>query len=154
MGGALGGWAQWVATGFGIGYAPAAPGTAGSVLGLLLYLLVLRRASPALYASVLLGILILGGYTAGRTEQALGKTDPRQVVIDEILGMLLTYFLLPVGLIGGALGFMFFRLFDILKPPPLRWLQKRPGGAGIMLDDIGAAVYAHLLTRWVLAWLR
>ena len=154
MGGALGEWAQWVATGFGVGYMPVAPGTAGSVLGLLLYLLVLRRASPALYASVLLGILILGGYTAGRTERALGKTDPRQVVIDEILGMLLTYFLLPVGLIGGALGFMFFRLFDILKPPPLRWLQKRPGGAGIMLDDIGAAVYAHLLTRWVLGWLR
>jgi phosphatidylglycerophosphatase A len=148
----LGGWTQWVATGFGVGYLPVAPGTAGSLLGLAFYLL-LRVFSPLVYGLVLLTVLLLGFYTAGRAEEAFQRIDPSQVVIDEIGGMLATYFLLPTGVLGVTLGFCFFRLFDVTKPPPIRWLQELPGGAGIMLDDLAAAGYAHLLTRWVLWWI-
>jgi len=146
-------WARWVAIGLGVGYVPIAPGTAGSLLGVLFYLVIFRRFSPWFYGLVLLGLLVLGWYTSGLAEQAFQRTDPHQIVIDEILGMLLTYFLLPMSLSGMIVGFVFFRLFDVSKPPPLRSIQRWPGGAGIMLDDVGAAFYAHFLTRWVLGWL-
>lgn len=151
VGGVLGGWTQWVSTGFGVGYLPVAPGTAGSLLGVGIYLL-LQPVSSLVYAMVLLVVLIVGTYAAGRAEQAFQQIDSSKIVIDEVLGMLVTYFLLPVGPLSVVLGFFFFRLFDIIKPPPIRWLQRWHGGLGIMMDDLAAAGCAHLFTRWILVW--
>jgi phosphatidylglycerophosphatase A len=128
-----------------------APGTVGSLLGVALYFL-LRNLSAWVYGSVLSAIFVLGLYCAGRVEKTSQAIDPPHIVIDEVLGMLLTYFFLPPGSLGVLLGFALFRLFDILKPPPARWLERRPGGWGVMLDDIAAAGYAHLATRWIVWW--
>lgn len=141
-----------VATGFGAGYAPAAPGTAGSLVGLVLVFFIHNR-SLILYAAVLLSVFALGVYAAGQVERATGEQDNRRIVIDEIAGMLVVGFLLPSGvgyLIG---GFVLFRALDVAKPFPADWIERElPGGWGIMLDDLVAGLYANLILQGVKAW--
>ena len=142
-------WIHWVATGFGAGYLPAAPGTAGSLLGLGLVFLIHNR-SVLFYSTIFLAVFALGVHASDRMERATGEKDCRRIVVDEIAGMLATGFLLPPG--AGYLfgGFILFRLLDILKPFPIRWLERElPGGWGIMLDDTMAAVYANLILQGV-----
>jgi phosphatidylglycerophosphatase A len=147
-------WFYWIATGFGIGRFPIAPGTAGSLAGLALVLL-LRPFSLHLYIGLFLLTVGLGVYCAGRTERALGVRDDPAIVIDEIAGMLLAVFLIPAGTGFLAGGFVLFRALDILKPFPARWVQERiAGGWGVMLDDLVAGAYANLILqaagRWIL----
>jgi phosphatidylglycerophosphatase A len=138
-----------VATGFGAGYVPAVPGTAGSLAGLLL-LFLLHNRSPLFYAAVSLAVLALGVYTAGRFERATGEKDSRRIVIDEIAGMLVVGFLLPPGPAFWIGGFILFRALDIWKPFPARWIERNiPGGWGIMLDDTVAGLYANLILQSV-----
>ncbi|MBI3810977.1 MAG: phosphatidylglycerophosphatase A [Nitrospirae bacterium] len=140
-----------MATGFGAGYAPAAPGTAGSLVGLILVFLIHNR--PLIfYTAVTLAIFALGVYTAGRVERDTGEKDSRRIVIDEIAGMLVVGFLLPSGAGYWIAGFILFRALDILKPFPARWAERTiVGGWGIMLDDTVAALYTNLILQCVKA---
>ncbi|MGH7905682.1 MAG: phosphatidylglycerophosphatase A family protein [Candidatus Binataceae bacterium] len=139
----------FLATGFYSGYAPRAPGTAGSVVGAIVWWVIfvpLLRASPAA-AVLLFAILFAAGCViSGQAEEILGQPDSPMIVIDEVLGMVATLFFHPMTwpfLIG---GFIAFRFFDILKPPPARQIDRyMKGGTAVMLDDLAAAIYASLV---------
>jgi phosphatidylglycerophosphatase A len=138
-----------VATALGVGRVPFAPGTFGSVVGLLLWF----AASGSLPAqAIVLGLVAVAGvWSAGVAEAHYHATDPGAVVIDEVLGMLLTLFLIPVGWLEAAGGFVLFRLFDIVKPYPANRVERLPGGLGIMGDDAVAGLYANIVLRVLLA---
>jgi phosphatidylglycerophosphatase A len=143
-----------VATGAGSGHAPVAPGTFGSAVGLLLYPL-LDALGPWLYLLATLGLLSLGVWAAEEAERVYARKDDGRIVVDEVVGQLLT--LAPLSLLGvpsgfGWLvtGFVVFRCLDIWKPGPARWAERCEGGAGVMLDDavaglLGAGVMAALV---------
>lgn len=142
------------ATGGYIGYIPAAPGTFGSIEGLVLGWLVfgpITQRSPAV-AIVLFGLLFAGGcWVAGRAERILVQHDSSHIVIDEILGMVAAMFLLPTRWPWMLAAFGLFRLFDILKPYPASLIDRHlGGGVGVMLDDMAAAIYANLILQ--VAW--
>jgi len=151
-----------VVTTFGVGYLPLAPGTWGSMVGVLIYLGVDRwytgiRSSgfgyfngpPQAHIFALLAVLLLIFFlvsilASGRAIKLLGNTDPSVAVVDEVLGQLITFTFVPFG-IGWPFilaGFLLFRLFDIWKPYPIDSLQVLPGGIGVCADDILAGVYA------------
>jgi phosphatidylglycerophosphatase A len=134
-----------VATVFGLGYAPVAPGTFGSAAGLLLWWLL--PASNAVQGGAILVLFVIGSWGGNIAEHHFGRTDPGQVVIDEVMGMLITLFLNPVGWLGAIAGFFLFRLFDVIKPYPANRLEQLHGGVGVMADDGMAAVYANLALR-------
>ena len=135
-----------VATGLGTGYAPVAPGTAGSAVGLLLFW-------PLSLAPVLLQLALtvlaagLGVLSAGRLAEHLGVKDPGRATVDEVVGMWVSLLFLPFSVATAVLAFVAFRAMDVLKPYPARDLEALPGGWGIMADDLMAAVYANLLVR-------
>jgi phosphatidylglycerophosphatase A len=142
--------AMAVATVAGLGYAPIAPGTFGSAAGLLLWWIVPPTWT---FQLVLIALTTLAGvWAATAAEEYLHTTDPGPVVIDEVMGLIVTLFLVPVGWKGAFLGFLLFRLFDIVKPFPARRLERLPGGLGIMADDFAAGVYANVALRACL-WL-
>jgi phosphatidylglycerophosphatase A len=138
-----------LATGCGVGYIPFAPGTFGSLLGLLLWWVV----GPSFLgqAAAVTVVFAAGTFSAGVAERHFRATDPHPVVIDEVLGMLVTLFANPVGWRGALAGFFVFRLFDVIKPYPANRLEKLHGGFGVMADDAMAAVYANLTLRAILA---
>jgi phosphatidylglycerophosphatase A len=139
-----------IATVFGIGYVPFAPGTFGSAAGLLLWMVL--PGSAIVQAAVIVALFVLGSIAGNVAERYYGRTDPRHVVIDEVMGMLITLFLNPVGLKGAFVGFLFFRATDVIKPYPANRLERLPGGVGVMADDAMAAVYANLALRAALAF--
>jgi phosphatidylglycerophosphatase A len=94
---------------------------------------------------------VVGTWAATEAERAFGRPDPGPVVVDEVLGMLVTLALIPVGLSGAVIGFLLFRVFDVIKPWPVNRLEQWPKGLGIMSDDLLAGVYANLVMR-ILAW--
>jgi phosphatidylglycerophosphatase A len=110
--------------------------------------LLLAALPLPVYGVILISFMVLGTWAAGQAEHLLGRKDPAPIVIDEIAGMLVTYFALPVAVWPVLLGFGFFRLFDVCKPLPQ--LERLPGGWGIMLDDLCAALVAQCLVRLVL----
>jgi phosphatidylglycerophosphatase A len=133
---------------FGLGLIPVAQGTFGALAGIPLAV-ALTHLSPLAGATILFFFILLGIWVAGRSAEALGNEDPAEVVIDETAGQLLTLFLLPATGFNLCLGFVLFRLFDILKPYPIRKLEKLGGGAGIVLDDLLAGVYGSVILRLV-----
>ena len=143
--------AIWIATAGGAGYFPIAPGTAGSLVGVAMVaglgLAPLHRgAAIALLAAAVLALFFLGVWAAGKAEVFLGRTDPGQVVIDEVVGQMVTFQLLPHATwpwLAG--GFLLFRALDIIKPFPARQAERIPRGWGIMLDDVIAGVYGLVL---------
>jgi len=140
-----------------VGYFPIAPGTAGSFAALALFALVRWVGSPVFELSAIVAVFAIGVWAASAAEVALGRKDPGIVVIDEVLGMLVTLALLPVSLAGIAVGFVLFRVFDVIKPYPANRLEQLHGGLGIMADDAMAGFYAYLVLRgcmWMMpAWL-
>jgi phosphatidylglycerophosphatase A len=138
-----------VATVFGLGYAPVAPGTVGSAAGLVVWWLL--PGSAVAQAAAIAVIFAAGSWGGNVAERHFGRTDPGQVVIDEVMGMLITLFLNPVGWIGALAGFFLFRVFDVIKPYPANRLEQLHGGVGVMADDAMAAVYANLVLRAALA---
>jgi phosphatidylglycerophosphatase A len=138
-----------VATALGVGYAPVAPGTFGSAVGLLLWWVLPR--SLLVQAAAIVVSLVAGSWSAGVAERHFGRSDPGQVVIDEVMGMLVTMFGVTAGWTGALAGFLLFRAADIVKPFPANRLERLPGGLGVMADDLMAAVYANLALRVVLA---
>jgi phosphatidylglycerophosphatase A len=139
-----------IATVCGVGYAPFAPGTCGSAAGLLVWWLL--PASPVVQGAAIVAIFIVGSWSGTVAERHFGRTDPGQVVIDEVMGMLITLFLNPVGWLGALAAFFLFRVFDVIKPYPANRFEQFHGGVGVMADDAMAAVYANLALRvclWV-----
>ena len=140
-----------------VGFFPFAPGTAGSLAGLALFAFIRWIGVPAIELGAIVAVFAIGIWAASGTEVALGRKDPGVVVIDEVLGMLITLALLPVSIPGVALGFLLFRVLDVVKPYPAAQLEHLHGGLGIMADDAVAGLYSHLLLRlcvWLVpAWL-
>ena len=138
-----------IATALGVGYAPLAPGTFGSAVGLLIWFAL--PSSPLVQAAVIVALFVMGSWSGSVAERHFGRTDPGHVVIDEVAGMLTTLFLVPVGWVGAIGAFFLFRISDIIKPYPANRLEALPGGIGIMADDVMAGVYANLALRLTLA---
>ena len=134
-----------IATTGGLGYAPIAPGTFGSLAGVLLWWLL--PATPLAQAVAIAVVFAIGTWSASVAERHFGRTDPGPVVIDEVLGMLVTFFMNPVTGSGAVLAFLLFRAADIVKPYPANRLERLHGGLGIMADDGMAGVYANLALR-------
>ena len=138
-----------LATGFGIGYSPVAPGTLGTLAAIPVYYFLSRIPSP-LYEVTLVGFLFLSVWVSGNAEIFFGKKDDQRVVIDEVMGFLITMLWVPKTVLFVTIGFFLFRFFDILKPFPIRRLEKGfKGGFGVVLDDIMAGVYANIVLRLV-----
>jgi phosphatidylglycerophosphatase A len=142
-----------LATFFGLGFVPKAPGTVSSAAALLIYRLALHRLPWPWYLILLCGLFVLGGVSAGVYAADLDEKDPQKVVIDEALGQLLALFLVPTAWLPLALCFVFFRFFDIIKPGPIRKLESLDGGWGIMADDAGAGLAAGALVHLLLLWI-
>jgi phosphatidylglycerophosphatase A len=136
---------KFIATGFYSGYSPVAPGTAGSVVGILFFLIPGFGTPIPLATAVIIGFFI-GTYTSNRMEKRFGE-DPSIVVIDEIVGMWISLLFLPNNLFVIFTAFILFRIFDIVKPQPARYMEKFPHGWGIMLDDVVAGIYANAATQ-------
>ena len=144
-----------LATVGGVGRAPVAPGTLGSLVAaaFLPALAALRAGSCAGYAALLLGIVALAVWSAGRAEHMLESRDHSDIVIDEVAGMVLAGLFLPGTWLAVGVAFVLFRIFDIVKPFPANLIDGRvEGGLGVVGDDLVAGAYAGLLTR-LLLWL-
>ena len=139
-----------LATWWGVGFSPIAPGTVGTLAAIPLFL-ILSLLPLWLYLSCLLGLTLLACWVAGQAEAIFGEQDPQVVVIDEVVGFLVVMMALPhtwpfwLSLLA---GFVLFRAFDVSKPPPIRFLERTvKGGYGVVLDDVLAALYAHIALR-------
>ncbi len=132
-----------ISTAFGIGLAPVAPGTWGSVAALPVAWLIHAHLGPVALAGAALLVLVVGSWAAGATMRRTRTDDPSAIVIDEVAGQWLSLAAVPLDLIWYAAGFALFRLFDITKPWPASWADRAvKGGFGVMLDDVIAAGYA------------
>jgi phosphatidylglycerophosphatase A len=131
------------------GYSPVAPGTVGSLAGLAVYLLVWWAQSIVVEVALIVLLFAAGVWAGTIAERYFGGIDPGPIVIDEVVGMLITLAFLPVGLSGAIAGFFVFRIFDVIKPFPADRLERLHGGLGVMADDAMAAVYANLTLRLV-----
>jgi phosphatidylglycerophosphatase A len=138
-----------IATAGGTGYVPFAPGTFGSLIGLAVWAVLPQ--SPLVLGGAILVVFVVGAWSGTVAERHFKATDPGPVVIDEVLGMLVTLFLNPVGWAGAITAFLLFRVFDVIKPYPANRLELLHGGVGVMADDAMAAVYANLSLRVLLA---
>jgi len=148
----LGNIAHLLAFGFGAGCSPKAPGTMGTLLAVAVYL-PLSHLPVAAYVAVLLVVILAGIWLCGKAARDLGVHDHPGIVWDEIAGYLLTMLGAPAGLLWVVVGFALFRLFDIWKPWPIRWLDRRVGGGfGIMLDDLVAGAAAALCMQGLALW--
>ncbi len=137
--------ARLTGTVFGIGYLPLAPGTFGSLAGLGVYMLI--KTNIYVHAALLAASVILGFLAAGKAGRVFGSPDPKEFVMDEFAAVLLAFLFVPFSALTVVAGFLLFRLIDIVKPFPLRRLEKVRGGAGIMLDDIAAGVITNAILR-------
>jgi len=138
-----------VATAFGAGYSPIAPGTAGSLVGLALFW-PLQLAAPWVQLLVTVAAYFAGVAASTRLARRLGRKDPGAAVVDEVVGMWLALLFLPFTPATAVAAFLLFRVLDVFKPYPARQLESLPGGWGIMTDDVMAGVYANLLLQAVL----
>ncbi len=136
-----------VATGFGIGYAPFAPGTAGTAVAIPLYLMFSPLSWP-LYLLSVAALACLACLVSGEAERLFRRKDAQPIVIDEIVGFLCTMFLVAPTALHILLGFVLFRVFDIVKWWPAEWCQRRlPGGYGVVGDDVAAGLQACLVLQ-------
>lgn len=140
----------FLATGCFVGYSPIIPGTTGTLASIPLYLLI-SRLSPLYYLAILLGSSYIASWAADEAEVIFQAKDCRHIVIDEMVGFFVAMFMIPPTTRNIVLGFLFFRVFDIVKPYPIRYLEDRVrGGYGVVLDDILAGIYANLALRILL----
>jgi phosphatidylglycerophosphatase A len=143
--------AVFIATVGYCGYFPIAPGTVGSAAGLVFYLAVWWAQSPVFEVALIL-VLFAAGIWAGTTsERYFGGIDPGPIVMDEVVGMLITLAFIPVSITGALIGFLLFRIFDVIKPFPAGRFEKLHGGLGVMADDAMAAIYANIALRIILS---
>ena len=143
----------FLATGFYIGNIPFAPGTFGSLVGLpFCFILAKLKLTQAIACTVL--FIFFAIWISKNAERLLKRSDPGCIVIDEVAGMVVTLVGLPFNLTTALVGFIFFRILDILKPYPIRILDKRvTGGLGVVADDVVAGIFANLLLRIIIYFL-
>jgi phosphatidylglycerophosphatase A len=138
--------AHFIAFGGGVGLAPAAPGTFGTLAAFPLYWLLDRCLDPLEFGVAVALLFALGVWACAETGRALGNSDHGGMVWDEVVAFLIVLFFTPAGGYWQAGAFLLFRFFDILKPPPIGYLDRRVrGGFGVMLDDLMAAFYTVLV---------
>jgi phosphatidylglycerophosphatase A len=147
-------WATLVATFFGAGRLHPGPGTWGSAAAMLLWWLLASRLPAAVQLPVILALIVavtaIGIPAATLEARGCGKKDPQHVVIDEVAGQLVTLIACPILWKPLLAGFILFRAFDILKPPPIRRLEMLPEGTGIVVDDLGAGIYGLIVLQLLL----
>ena len=147
-------WATLTATFLGTGYLRPGPGTWGSAAAVLLWWLLSRwvpsQLQPWGVGLLALLVVVIGIPAATAAARAAATKDPQFVVIDEVAGQLIALIAVPVSWKSLLLGFILFRGFDIVKPPPIRRMERFPEGIGIMLDDVGAGLYALVVMQLVL----
>ena len=154
--------AKFLATGFGTGYSPVAPGTIGTAVGFLLYVFLSPLSWP-MYGLTMTVFLFIAVWITNWALPLFGSEDPSFVVIDEMAGALFTMAFFPLDIVTLVAGFFFFRLFDIFKPFPSGWAENNlPGGWGVVMDDVFAGIYANLclhllgffgVWNWFHAWI-
>jgi phosphatidylglycerophosphatase A len=139
----------------GVGYLPLAPGTFGSLVGVGLFLL-LVRANPLVVLVAILAVTLVGIWAATRTEELSDRKDPGKIVVDEVAGQMIALFPLTLftrwSTLAVIISFILFRFFDIVKPYPANRLQELNGGAGVMFDDLVAGVYGAIVVSIVLSF--
>ena len=141
----------FIATCGHLGYVPVAPGTIGSAAGLVVFYGVRSTGSSGVELAAIIVLFAVGVWSATVAERQLGDVDPAPVVLDEVVGMLMTLAFLPVGATGAIVGFLIFRVLDVVKPWPSSRFERLPGGLGVMADDGMAAVYGNLAMRGLIA---
>ena len=134
-----------------VGHAPLAPGTFGSAAGLAVFLAIRSTGSAGVEMAAIVVLFALGVWSGTVAERHFGGIDPAPVVIDEVVGMLMTLAFLPVNVTGMVVGFLVFRVLDIVKPWPSARFEALPGGWGVMADDGMAAIYGNLVMRGAIA---
>jgi phosphatidylglycerophosphatase A len=138
-----------LATGFGVGYSPVAPGTLGTLVAILIYYFLSNIPSP-IHEITLVGFFFVSVWVSENGERLFRKKDDQRIVIDEIIGFLITMLWVPKTVRFVVTGFFLFRFFDILKPFPIRRFEKVfKGGFGVVLDDVVAGVYANIVLRLI-----
>lgn len=145
-------WVHWVAFGFGSGTAPKAPGTMGSLAALITLPMFAWLSWPGQVVWVLVAFAV-GVWICEQTVRDLGVDDHPGIVWDEFVGIWLVFIAVPLTWETLILGFVLFRIFDVLKPWPIRWLDRRvKGGFGVMIDDVLAGIFAWILLQlWLLS---
>ena len=144
--------AVFLATAAYTGYFPVAPGTVGSAVGLAVYAAVWWTGSPLVEVAAIVLLFAAGVWAGTVAERYFGGIDPGPIVLDEVVGMLITLAFIPVGWPAALAGFFLFRFFDVIKPFPAGRLEKLHGGLGVMADDAMAAVYANVSLRLLMAF--
>ena len=139
-----------IATVFKAGYIPIAPGTVGSIIGLLVFWLIKDYASFTIEMFVAAALFFAGVWASTIVEQVLERHDSGVVIVDEVVGMLVALMLLPPTITVMFLAFLLFRVFDIIKPYPARWCEQLSRGWGIMMDDVVAGLYVNVLIHIIL----
>jgi len=139
--------AKIIATVFGLGYVPPAPGTLASLAAALLYFFWLHALPFPIYAGLVLLLIGLAVAVSSVQARTMNEKDPGAIVIDEVCGQLATLCLVPATAVHVLAGFILFRIFDILKPFPVRRAERLPGGWGIVVDDLAAAAYGAALLQ-------
>ena len=144
---------HFIACGFGSGTSRFMPGTCGTLIAIPLYLAMQAMLSPLYYLLLLIVMIGVSFWICDITARDMGISDPPAIVLDEIVGFLLAMWVAPNGWQWIAAGFVLFRIFDILKPWPIKWLQEKlPGGYGIVTDDLMAGFYTWIILQLVV-WL-
>jgi phosphatidylglycerophosphatase A len=134
-----------------VGYAPVAPGTFGSAAGLVVYALLRSIGSGAVEIATIVVLFAIGIWSGTEAEHHFGRADPGPIVLDEVVGMLITLALIPVNATGAFVGFLVFRALDVFKPWPSGRFERLPGGLGVMADDGMAALYGNGVMRVLVA---
>jgi phosphatidylglycerophosphatase A len=134
-----------------LGHVPVAPGTFGSAGGLIVFYAVRSTGSTVVELSAIILLFAIGIWAGTVAERHYGGVDPAPVVLDEVVGMLITLALLPVSAAGATVGFLVFRALDVVKPWPSAQFERLPGGLGVMADDGMAALYGNLAMRGLIA---
>ena len=135
-----------LASGLGVGFSPFAPGTVGTLVAIPIELFLSRIFSPV-YELTLLTFFFFSSWIAEKAQAHWQKSDDQRIVIDEIMGYFLTMLWIPKTTLFIILGFFLFRFFDIVKPPPIRLIERAKGGFGVVLDDVLAGVYSNIILQ-------
>jgi len=134
------------ATGFGVGYSPIVPGTLGTLITIPIYYFLSTIQTP-IYEVTLVAFFFLSLWVSEKAEIFFGKKDDPRIVIDEMMGFLITMLWVPKTALFIIIGFFLFRFFDIVKPPPIRLVERAQGGFGVVLDDVVAGVYSNIILQ-------
>ena len=138
---------KWIATCFKVGYLPFAPGTWGSVFAILLWWVLLKDLNTYIFGAIIIIFLLIGIVVSNIIIDQSGDHDPSYIIIDELVGQWLALFLIPDGFFNIAISFILFRFFDIIKPWPIRLIEKFPKGLGVMSDDLTAGLITLVLIQ-------